>query len=159
WIYSSIISAIVASLSLSFFFAIIFLKVITGSENSGSNNLSWFLWIIPIVFIYKVITAYIWKSNYYFEFEPEYILLRTGIWSRQENHLPYKSIQNITNSQSFFDRMLGLSTVTIQNAAQQVVAAGRGQTVMQGSGIALVWQPKEKAEELNNILNDIVNKI
>ncbi|HEV7424252.1 MAG TPA: hypothetical protein VGO21_03620, partial [Candidatus Paceibacterota bacterium] len=53
------------------------------------------------------------------------------------------------------DRMLGISTVTIQNAAQQMI--GRGQAV--GSGISLIWQPKAKAEELNNILNDITSKI
>ena len=107
----------------------------------------------------QIITKSIWKSNYYFEFLPDYILLRTGIFSRQENHLPYKSIQNITNNQTLFNRILGLSTVTIQNAAQQMMPSGRGQSTLVGSGIALVWQPKEKAEELNNLLNDIVSKI
>ena len=111
--------------------------------------------VFGIIFFLHVIWQSIWKQNFYFEFTPDYIVLRTGVISRQEEHLPYKSIQNILNKQSILDRVLGLSTVVIQNAAQQMV--GKGQVVE--SGIALIWQPKAKAEALNAVLNDIVSKV
>ena len=91
----------------------------------------------------------VWKKNYHFEFTEDYILLKTGVLSRSEKHVPYKSIQNITESQGILDRMFGLSDVTIENAT-----SGSMQ-----NGISLVWQQKTNADELTGILNDIVSKI
>jgi len=156
WIYSAIVSSIFFSLIWSF------LIVVGGLDYLAFHSIPIFsvclLLLFLIIFFLRIIYLSIWKKNYYFEFMPEYILLRTGVISRSENHLPYKSIQNVLNQQGIFDRMFGLSKVVIQNAAQQAVSS-RGQAIGQGSAISLVWQPKAKAEELNNILNDIVSKI
>ena len=114
-----------------------------------------------LIFIARIIWIMVWKSNYYFEFTPDYVLLRTGVISRSENHLPYKSIQNITNTQGVIDRMMGISTVTIENAAFvstpqkafDYTQAGTGRS----SGIALIGQSPESAQKLNELLNQIVS--
>jgi membrane protein YdbS with pleckstrin-like domain len=151
WKTSVILNSIVVS---AFYALVIFLAFIReGGLSNGYFLVA--LGIFAFVLISRIITQSIWKKNFYFEFLPEYILLRTGVLNRQENHMPYKSIQNVINKQSLVDRMLGLSTVVIQNAAVQMIPASRGQAIMQGSGISLVWQPQAKAKELNDILNKI----
>jgi putative membrane protein len=155
WVWSAIFGAIVFSLFLTLIFSSFFIRV---TEGLGLNSIFLLVVVFGILFFINMIFKSIWKSNFYFEFMPDYILLRTGVISRSENHLPYKSIQNVLNNQTILDRMFGLSTVTIQNAAQQMVSS-RGQSIGQGSAIALVWQPKDKADELSQILNDIVSKI
>ncbi len=100
----------------------------------------------------------VWKSNYYFEFTPDYILLKTGVISRQENHMPYTSIQNVTITQGIVERLFGLATVKIENASQQVVKQGKyGTKTIQG-GVTVVGQPLSRAQDLNNVLSDIVSK-
>jgi putative membrane protein len=100
---------------------------------------------------------YFWKKSYYFEFMPDYILLRSGVISRSENHIPYRSIQNVINKQGIFDRLAGVSNVVIQNAAQQYVAGNNRATMPINT--TLVWQPYDKASELINILNGIITKV
>ncbi len=146
-----VVSVIWSSLIYSLIYSLILTKILL------ILGLFYGLVIFGILFFIHLIYQSIWKQNYYFEFTPEYILLRTGVISRSENHLPYKSIQNVLNKQGIVDRVLGLSTVTIQNAAQQMLGS-RGQAP-KGSGISLVWQPKEKADELSQALNDITSKI
>ncbi len=113
--------------------------------------------VFVVLWILRFVWTMIWKSNYYFELMPDYILLRTGVISRSENHLPYRSIQNINNNQSLFERILGLGTVVVQNAAQMAMPSSRGRTTTKGVDISFIGQPKAKADELNEILNNIVS--
>ncbi len=147
WIVSIMGNSIVYALALSLVLGLIL-----------SIGILYGALLFIFLFFVHLISQAIWKKNYYFEFTPEYILLRTGVFSRSENHLPYKSIQNVVNRQGILDRILGISTVTIQNAAQQMIQTRNGRSSV-GIGISLVWQPKAKAEELNKILNDITSKI
>ena len=62
--------------------------------------------------------------------------------------MPYKSIQNVTLNQGVLDRMLGISTVIIQNAAQ-----GGGPIPV---GVGIPGQPLERGQELVETLNKIV---
>ena len=146
WIYS--VMASIAFFDL-FFFAI----ALASTKTLWLALLFYALIFLPIIWGFSI-----WKRNYYFEFMPDYILLHTSLISKEEKHMPYKAIQNINNVQSIFDRMFGLSKVIIENASNQTISRGGRQYTIQG-GISLVWQPKEKAEELAKILNDIVSKI
>lgn len=105
------------------------------------------------LFILTIITNWLWKKAYYFEFFPDYIQLKTGIISKKESHLPYKAIQDVTVSRGVFERMLGLSTVIITNAAQF------SQSSQNSSAIVIPGQPREKAEELSKVLNEILGKL
>jgi uncharacterized membrane protein YdbT with pleckstrin-like domain len=122
---------------------------------SAGSLLLFFIAAFLIIDFLLMISNIIWKKNYYFEFLPDYILLRTGILSRQEKHLPYKSIQNVTVRQSFFERMFGIASVSIENAAQGFVTGRNTSALRMGSGILVVGQPLDKANELNEVINKI----
>lgn len=167
WIYSTMLRALVTSSILA--------SLISMAAYFGSKNENWVVYnginlgiilgvaiygLVVFIFIFLLyfILSAIWKRNFYFEFMPDYILLRTGIFSRTEKHMPYKSIQNITKDQGIFDRILGLSDVTAQDATIITVGYGRNKHTEQ-DGVSMVWQPTEKADELVKILNDFVSKI
>jgi len=117
--------------------------------------------VIPIILMFSIIFVLIiggiliWKKNYYFEFMEDYILLKTSILNKEENHLPYKSIQNVTLSQGVIDRLFGIATVIVENAASK----GNGKNSFNNSTINIVGQPLKKAEHINQILNGIVSSI
>ncbi len=106
---------------------------------------------IPVTFICLFFLFYYMSKkvmrNYYFEFTPDYILLKTGFIGREEKHMPYKSIQNIGNDQGIYDRIFGTAEIHIYDASG---ASG---------GITIQFQPQEKADELVKILNGILSKI
>ncbi len=88
-----------------------------------------------------------WKANYCFDFTDEYLLIRTGVVSRQERHMPYRAVQDVIVSQSIFERLFGIASVTIQNAA------GSG---LDMSSISIPGQPIEKANQLSQIIRQVV---
>lgn len=145
WIYPATLNAIIFSLIL----ALLFLGVVSKRHTVDPNLFFYAVILFAFFFFLSMWWKMVWKKNYHFEFTADYILLKTGVLSRQEKHIPYKSIQNITESQGILDRMFSLSDVTIENAASGAMQ----------NGVPLVWQPKIKAGELTKILNDIVSKI
>jgi putative membrane protein len=145
WIYPATFNAIIFSLIL----ALLFLGVVSKKHTVDPNLFFYAVILFAFFFFLSMWWKMVWKKNYHFEFTEDYILLKTGVLSRSEKHVPYKSIQNITESQGILDRMFGLSDVTIENAT-----SGSMQ-----NGISLVWQQKTNADELTGILNDIVSKI
>lgn len=113
--------------------------------------------LFVIIFIAKTIWTVLWRQTYYFEFQSQFILLRRGVLRREEKHVPYRSVQNVLSKQGIVDRMIGLSTVVIENAAQGMVYSSRmGRTGSRDSQIVIPGQPvakgKQLADELNRIL-------
>lgn len=159
WLQSALLEGVKQSVFFTVFIGLMSSQILEETGVSFSNITLWAFILFAIVFLYKIIWISIWKSNYYFEFTPEFIVLKTGVIGRQENHLPYKSIQNVINKQSIIDRILGLSTVVIENAAVQTAPTLRGRSATEGSNISLVWQTPAKAQELNEIVNNIVSKL
>lgn len=102
-----------------------------------------------------------WKHNYFFEFEPEYIVLKQGVISREERHIQYSSIQNVTLKQRISDRILGICDVVIENAA--VGGGGVSITpgklgsmgVMGSNGIIIPGQLLSEGKKLVEIVNAI----
>ncbi len=169
WVFSAIVGAFFYSFLLTLILGSWFVRIVASlfssssidSLNSGSV-VGYVVLLFLIVFFGRIIWVLIWKSQYYFEFLPDYILLRTGVISRSENHLPYKAIQNVTNRQGVIERMLGIATVSIENAAfvgvaQKSFSLSGGRSMARSAGIALIGQPVEKAESLNQLLNQIVS--
>ncbi len=145
WLVVAWVQSFISTLSLFLFLNLI----LTPRHAPISFPGQWQYVAFLIVFLLLSVRQVIWKNNFYFEFMEDHILFRSGVFNRRENHLPYKSIQNIINKQGFVERIFGLATLSIQNAAQGGAYLGEN----------IPGQPKASAEELNQILNDIVSKI
>lgn len=87
----------------------------------------------------------LWRANFSFEFLPDYIVRKKGIIAKSEEHVPYRSVQDVWISQSVLERLFGLATVTIQNAAQ----GGRA------FSLQIPGQPLAKANEITDALKRV----
>lgn len=160
WVFQGIIGSLFSSAFLAFILSIYTTSSSSNSESSLGSMVSgvlgisstsiWFI-LFAIIFAAHVIWIFLWKSTYFFEFLPEYILMRSGILSRSEVHVPYKAVQDVTVKQGIIERLFGLATVTIENAAQaQMVGRRLGKT-----GITVPGQTLEKANHLAEVMRNV----
>lgn len=112
--------------------------------------------IFVLFFLGNLIYQLLWKKEFSFSLLPEYISMKRGIISIEEKSLPYKTIQDVTVKQGILERMFGLSTVYIQNAAAQFIPAGRKQQVSTFSGMIIPGQPIEKGNFLAQTIKTIL---
>ncbi|MDB4984602.1 MAG: hypothetical protein JWM20_781 [Patescibacteria group bacterium] len=159
WIFQKVISSIFSSVVAVVFYWFVAIRntaqIIGGTAAQGAwSTLGTVVIIFFIVLLFQIGSALIWRSNFKFQFMPDYVYARQGIISVEEKHLPYGTIQDVVMSQSFFERIFGIATVTIQNAAAAQMVGRR----MVSSGIALVGQPLAKAQELSAIAKGIMAK-
>lgn len=123
-------------------------------SSSGSDaqadfiSITFLIGFIGLGAVINIIYWAVWKSNYYFEFQPEYILERTQVISKSEKHVPYRSIQNVSVSQGLVERILSICTVTIENAAQGGM-----------SKLTIPGQTVEKGNALVSLTNSITSQI
>lgn len=68
---------------------------------------------VPILLI---INPFIRKSFHY-SLNNKYFNIKQGIISKKDRHLPYGVIQNILVKQDLFDRIFGLASLKVENAA------------------------------------------
>jgi putative membrane protein len=158
WMTKSIIGMIFSSLVFSSFVAgYLYFRT---STDGGSTVpfLPVFIVLLIGFFIVHLIGLFIWRANYRFQFMPEYIQFHTGILSQSERHLPYRSIQDVSITQSFLDRLFGLSNVTIENAAQMSapVSIYRRRNSKNSNNIILVGQSKESANKIVELLKPVI---
>jgi membrane protein YdbS with pleckstrin-like domain len=153
--------AILTGIITSFFYAALVVYWIFGrsfEQYSGLSNFSIFLILTGIFFIVQIIRLVIWKSKFYFAFLPQFITQKTGIIATQEKHLPYKSIQDVIIKQSLFEKILGLSTIIVQNAAGGMVTGNKRGIGISGAHVVIPGQPIEKGQKLVEQLNKVLNR-
>ncbi len=157
WLVSAAISSVFSSL---LFYIFIFWYFFSKTADSlDSLQIIIYSIIYFSIAIFGFIWKVLWKNSYRFEFMPEYILLRDGVISKEERHLPYRSIQNVTLKQGVVDRVLGIGSVSIENAANQGYGGAQNfPSIPLGKGIMIPGQSIEKANELLGILNGIISK-
>ena len=126
-------------------------------SNKGAILVYGWLWVglYVVIFIANTIRVILWRTTYSFEFQPQFILVRQGVLRREEKHVPYRSVQNVLNKQGVIDRLFGLSTVVIENAAQGMVYSRRG-GASRPSQVIIPGQPASKAKQLSDELNRIL---
>jgi putative membrane protein len=114
----------------------------TTSTSTQTDEFGIYFWLAFLIIgaVGNIIYWAIWRSNYYFEYQPEYILEKTQVLARSEKHVPYRNIQNVTVTQGIVERILGICTVTIENAAQggSSKLAIPGQTLDRGNALVSV---------------------
>ena len=85
-------------------------------------------WLFYAGFV-GVMTVWIWLERAAFRYElgDKWLMLKQGVVTKQELHIPYGVIQNVVVSRDLFDRVFGLATLTIENAAVGAgITVGRG---------------------------------
>jgi len=82
----------------------------------GAVALGLFLWLAFWPFV-------VWRSTH-FVFTNERVLLREGVFNRQQRDIPLSRVNDVSSSQSLLDRLLGCGTLTVESAGE------RGQSVL-----------------------------
>lgn len=119
----------------------------------GSGTLWSTAWtLVAILFVLNLAYQLLWRATFSFALLPEFVQMRQGVIARQETHLPYRTIQDVTVSQSVFENMLGIATVRIANASAPVMY---NKKAMPAPGFRIPGQPLAKANHLSDILRGI----
>ncbi len=111
-----------------------------------------YLILFCCIFGLQVIGSLLWKANFSWAFTPSFLEIHTGVISKSQTHLPYSSIQDVLIKQGMIERLFGLCTVTIQNAAQMNSGYQRKGTP---SGTNFPGQPLAKGQELVEIIRQL----
>lgn len=125
WLLSSFFGDVITSLFyvfLAFYFIGVPSKHSTTSLGDRVGlDVFWYILVAVLVFVvtlaWRFVWQILWKNSFYFEFKPEFIAIKQGVISKEERHLPYKSVQDIAISQSLTEKIFGIATVVIENAA------------------------------------------
>ena len=82
----------------------------------------WLAWLPALPFVYFLNLQ--WYRNTGFVLAGEHFLSRRGWLNRSTTCLPVNNIQNVTMTQNYFDRRLGLATLSIDTAGQSNTGGG-----------------------------------
>lgn len=79
-----------------------------------------YVWTVAIIIflnLINVISLILQKVNFHFQIGDENLIVNQGVISKRETHFRYGTIQNVFISQGILDRMLGICTLIVENAA------------------------------------------
>jgi putative membrane protein len=120
---------------------------------AGNVQFGWQVWLVVLLVPYTgfALARYV---SFRYRYEPHEMVIRTGIFFRNERHVPYARIQNVDAVQNVLHRMLGVVEVRVQTAGGQEpeatlsvlpvaayeemrrrVAEGRGLAAPEGAGV------------------------
>jgi len=74
--------------------------------------------VCVVFIIYNVISCALQILCFSYRFDEKFLHIKQGILRKQERNIPYGVIQNIIIQSSVFDRIFGLSSISILNASQ-----------------------------------------
>jgi membrane protein YdbS with pleckstrin-like domain len=115
WIWKSILAYIPSYLLVIAFFVLNGFIVRTDK----SVFQSWtFLVIVVLGSIFHIGVIVLRRANFHYSIEDNFLTLNQGILSKQQRHIPYGVIQNIFVKQDLFDRLFGIASLAVENAAQ-----------------------------------------
>lgn len=114
WVFKSII----AFLFVLIFLVPYFLISSRPGETSKDTTINFYLVVIAGFAIFNLIITILRRANFHYSIDEKFLTLKQGVLSKQQRHLPYGVIQNLLVKQDLFDRIFGLASLTIENAAQ-----------------------------------------
>jgi membrane protein YdbS with pleckstrin-like domain len=119
-IWSSLLCLILALLIIRFsgflsFFSFEFPS--WGMKDKAEIEAAYFL-IIAAVSILTFFSVILKRANFYYSCENTFLVIRQGIFSKREIHIPYGVIQDVIINKNFFDRFFGMATLLVENAAR-----------------------------------------
>lgn len=118
---------------------------------------------IAIIVVYSIIAllySILRRVTFHYSLGDQFLLLKQGILSRQQRNIPYGVIQNVAVNQDLFDRIFGLTSLLVENAAQGAGALaamqrGRRQNEIagfSGNKVSIPGLSRKNAEKLKNII-------
>lgn len=160
WVFVEIVGTlmgnmIMAPLVIAYFFIPNEGETLASVVGLSLGNAIW-LGLLFIITLTILQTSYslLWKSTFSFNFLPEYIFMRTGIIARQEKHLPYNTIQDVSVNQGIIDRLFGIATIIIKNASGSQFLQNRDGNTAVFNGVVIPGQPLERAQKIAQILKE-----
>jgi len=114
WVFKSILG----SLFVLVFSVPYFLFSYKLGETGKDSEVTFYIVLIIGLAIFHFIVTILGRVNFHYSIEEQFLTLRQGILSKQQRHIPYGVIQNLFVKQDLFDRIFGLASLTIENAAQ-----------------------------------------
>ena len=96
-----------------------------GSDSDGIMVI-WLLGLglISIMWIVSFPLIYLWIKNLSYFIHDDRITIQSGIITKKEQNIPYRSITDFVLARGPFDRILGIGTIKIQTAGQSTSATG-----------------------------------
>ena len=79
--------------------------------------------VLLVVLALAVWPFLVWRTTHYV-FTNERVIMRHGVFSREGRDIPLNRVNDVSFQHSFFERMLGTGTLTIESAGE------RGQVVL-----------------------------
>lgn len=73
---------------------------------------------IVIALPYFLIANPLIRANFHYSVEDKFFVVKQGVISKKLRNLPYGVIQNVLVKQDLFDKIFGLSTLTVENASE-----------------------------------------
>lgn len=100
------------------------------------------------------------RINFHFLFNDKFISVRQGIIFKRQRNLVYGVIQNILVKQSFFDKIFGIASLSLEDASKSGNQFGNfGDLVGSwGHKINIPGLKKQKAEDLKSIILNKLNE-
>lgn len=116
WVFKSAFRSILGLIIIVPFF----LYPLTNDIRSPGTNFNLKLYLIILIgFVpFRLVINILRRATFHYSVEDKFLTLRQGILSKQQRHVPYGVIQTLFVKQDLFDRILGLASLTIENAAQ-----------------------------------------
>lgn len=131
WILKIPISFLIVTFFIVIFLGLILLPIgIFSVEGVFAFIIAIGLIVVTMVGIgfLSTIIATLSRDNFHYSIEKDFIIFHQGIISKQQKNLQYGVIQDLIITQDIPDRILGLCSITIENASfggGQVYARGR----------------------------------
>ena len=128
-----------------------------GSDSDGIMVI-WLLGLglISIMWIVSFPLIHLWIKSLSYFIHDDRITIQSGIITKKEQNIPYRSITDFVLARGPFDRILGIGTIKIQTAGQSTSATGYEDSL---SGL-LDYEPihtnlREKLKSLHPISGSI----
>jgi uncharacterized membrane protein YdbT with pleckstrin-like domain len=138
-ILSSLIFVLI--ITPSFFYVYLFIF----SEVVSSGIMTFYIGIIFIFVIVKYVYEVFYMKSYFYDLVDDYLIIRKGVFSKNEITLPVNRIQDVYVDQDIFDRIFGLYDVHVSSA-----------TIISAHLSHIDGVNKENAQALKNL---IISKI
>ena len=117
-----------------------------GRWNYDTTPFETWLWVLVLPSLGLSIVRYL---TFRVRYEPNELVIRSGLLFRNVRHIPYARVQNLDAVQNVFHRALGVADVRIETGSGGFLARDAGEAVLQGAQLgdrgARIWLPRAPA--------------